>query len=72
MDNTKVLAVVGGQQITQTDVEMLIASMGQAGQNYMSPQGRAAVLEELINQKLLLLMVFHCPMVYQDKTVMSN
>ena len=55
MDNTRVLAVVGGQQITETDVDMLIASMGQAGQNYMNPQGRAAVLEELINQKLMLL-----------------
>ena len=55
MDNTRVLAVVGGKQITDTDVDMLIASMGQAGQNYMSPQGRAAILEELINQKLLLL-----------------
>ena len=55
MDNTRVLAVVGGQQITETDVDMLIASMGQAGQNYMSPQGRAAVLEQLINQSLLLL-----------------
>ena len=55
MDNTRVLAVVGGQQITETDVDMLIASMGQAGQNYRSPQGRAAVLEELINQKLMLL-----------------
>ena len=55
MDNTRVLAVVGGQQITETDVDMLIAAMGQAGQNYMSPQGRAAVLEQLINQKLKLL-----------------
>ncbi len=55
MDNTRVLAVVGGQQITETDIDMLIASMGQAGQNYRSPQGRAAVLEELINQKLMLL-----------------
>ena len=55
MDNTNVLAVVGGKQITETDVEMLIASMGQAGQNYRSPQGKAAVLEELINQKLMLL-----------------
>lgn len=55
MDQTKVLAVVGGKQITDTDVDMLIASMGQAGQNYMNPQGRAAVLEELINQKLMLL-----------------
>lgn len=55
MDNTRVLAVVGGKQITETDVDTLIASMGQTGQNYMNPQGRAAVLEELINQKLMLL-----------------
>ena len=55
MDNTKVLAVVGGKQITEADVDALIASMGQAGQNYMNPQGRAVVLDELINQKLMLL-----------------
>ena len=55
MNTPRVLAVVGGKQITEADVDALIASMGQAGQNYMSPQGRAAVLEELINQKLMLL-----------------
>ncbi len=55
MDNIKVLAVVGGKQITDMDVDAMIASMGQTGQNYNSPQGRAAILEELINQKLLLL-----------------
>ena len=55
MDNIKVLAVVGGKQITDMDVNAMIASMGQAGQNYNNPQGRAAILEEIINQKLLLL-----------------
>lgn len=55
MDNNEVLAVVGGKQITNANIDMLIASMGQAGQNYMNPQGRAAILEELINQKLMLL-----------------
>lgn len=55
MENNNVLAVVGGKQITNADVDALIASMGQQGQAYMSPQGRAMILEELIAQKLLLL-----------------
>jgi peptidyl-prolyl cis-trans isomerase C len=55
MDNEKVLASVNGKNITQTDVERMIASMGQQGQNYRSPQGYEAVLEQLINQNLLLL-----------------
>ena len=55
MENNNVLAVVGGKQITNADVDAMIASMGQQGQAYMSPQGRAMILEELIAQKLLLL-----------------
>ncbi len=55
MENNNVLAVVGGKQITNADVDAMIASMGQNGQAYMSPQGRAMILEELIAQKLLLL-----------------
>lgn len=55
MENNNVLAVVGGKQITNEDVDAMIASMGQQGQAYMSPQGRAMILEELIAQKLLLL-----------------
>ena len=55
MENNNVLAVVGGKQITNADVDAMIASMGQQGQAYMSPQGRAMILEELIAQRLLLL-----------------
>ena len=55
MENNNVLAIVGGKQITNADVDAMIASMGQQGQAYMSPQGRAMILEELIAQKLLLL-----------------
>ena len=55
MENNNVLAVVGGKQITNADVDAMIASMGQQGQAYMSPQGSAMILEELIAQKLLLL-----------------
>ena len=55
MENNNVLAVVGGKQITNADVDAMIASMGQQGQTYMSSQGRAMILEELIAQRLLLL-----------------
>ena len=55
MENNQVLAVVGGKQITNADVDAMIASMGQQGQAYRSEQGRAMILEELIAQKLLLL-----------------
>ena len=55
MDNVKVLASVNGKQITEADVDAMIAAMGPNGQNYRTPQGRAAVLEQLINQSLLLL-----------------
>ena len=55
MENNQVLAVVGGKQITNADVDTMIASMGQQGQAYMNPQGKAMILEELIAQRLLLL-----------------
>ena len=50
----KVLAQVGGKPITSADVDAMIASMGQRGQNYQSPQGRAAVLDQLIGRQLIL------------------
>ncbi len=53
--NEKVLASVGGKQITSADVDAMITSMGQNGATYNTPQGRAAILEELIAQKLMLL-----------------
>ena len=53
MENNQVLAVVGGKQITNADVDAMIASMGQQGQAYRSEQGRAMILEELIAQTLL-------------------
>ena len=55
MENNQVLVVVGGKQITNADVDTMIASMGQQGQAYMNPQGKAMILEELIAQRLLLL-----------------
>ena len=53
MDN-KILATVGGVNITEDEVSEAIIAMGQRGQSLNNPQGRAMVLEQLINRKLLL------------------
>ena len=54
MEN-KVLATVGGLAITETEVDEFLASLGKRGQGYNTPEGRAMILAELINSKLLLL-----------------
>lgn len=51
----RVLAQVGGKPITDQDVTRFIQAMGQQGQAYNNPQGRAAVLEQLIAQRLFLM-----------------
>ncbi len=51
----KVLATVGGKPITEEDVTRFIMAMGRNGQAYNNPQGRAAVLEQLVAQRLFLL-----------------
>ena len=53
--DARILATVGGQSITEADVEAFLAGLGQRGEAYRSPEGRAAVLEELINRRLFLL-----------------
>lgn len=52
---SKVLATVGGKTITEADVNQFIANLGQRGQAYQNPKGRAMVLEQLINRALLVL-----------------
>lgn len=57
MDNLNglnVLARVNGQAITAADVDEAIAVMGKKGEGYNTPEGRRAVLEQLINKKLFL------------------
>lgn len=51
----KILASVGGLQVTDADVEQFLMSLGPRADAYRNPEGRAAVLEELINRKLFLL-----------------
>lgn len=50
-----ILAQVGGKPITEEDVTRFIQAMGRNGQAYNDPKGRAAVLEQLIAQRLFLL-----------------
>ncbi|MBQ8414844.1 MAG: peptidylprolyl isomerase [Clostridia bacterium] len=52
---SKVLATVNGIQITENEVEEILASLGPKGQTYNSPEGRQAILSQLIASKLLLL-----------------
>lgn len=51
----KILATVGTLQITESEVDEFIMSLGQRGQMYNNPEGRRAVLNQLIGNKLLLL-----------------
>lgn len=51
----KILATVAGKPITELDVQDFIRSMGPRGAQYDSPEGRKAILEQLIGQKLFLL-----------------
>ena len=51
----KILATVGGIQITEKDVDELLMSLGQRGQAYNTPEGRKMLLNQVINNKLLLL-----------------
>lgn len=52
--NLKVLAKVDSVVITEADVDATIAALGQRGEAYNNPQGRKAVLEQLINKNLML------------------
>ena len=51
----KILATGGGLTITDREVDELIAGLGQRGAAYNTPEGRRAVLNQLIGNKLLLL-----------------
>ena len=51
----KILATVGGMPITEEEVNEVLANLGPRGQAYNNPEGRKAVLEQLVSNKLLLL-----------------
>ena len=52
--NMKILARVGAVAITEAEVDATIAALGQRGQAYNTPEGRKAILEQLINKNLFL------------------
>ena len=54
MDN-KILANVGGIAITNADIDDFLANLGQRGQAYNTPEGRSAILNQVVANKLLLL-----------------
>lgn len=51
----RILAKVGTLTVTEREVDEFLAGLGQRGQGYNSPEGRKAILNQLINNKLLLL-----------------
>ena len=55
----KILAKVGALTVTEQEVTDFIAELGARGQGYNTPEGRRAVLEQLISSKLLLLDARH-------------
>jgi peptidyl-prolyl cis-trans isomerase C len=52
---SKILATVGGMPITEEDVNEFLMNLGPRGQSYNNPEGRKAVLNQIIGDKLLLL-----------------
>lgn len=52
---SKALATVGTLTVTENEVNEFILGLGQRGQAYNTPDGRRAVLNQIINTKLLLL-----------------
>jgi peptidyl-prolyl cis-trans isomerase C len=54
MEN-KILATVGGTPITTNDVDEFLLGLGQKANSYNNPEGRAMILKQLIDSKLLLL-----------------
>ena len=51
----KILASVGGLNVTEADVAALMQSLGPRAERYASPEGQRALVEELVAQKLFLL-----------------
>ena len=51
----KILAKVGASVITEKDVDDFIIALGQRGAGYNTPEGRRAILKQLVDNKLLLL-----------------
>lgn len=51
----RVLANVGNLSVRAVEVDEMVEAYAQQGKNYDTPQGRDAILEQIINKKLLIL-----------------
>ena len=51
----KILAKVGTLTVTENEVDEFLADLGARGQGYNTPEGKKAILEQIISSKLLLL-----------------
>ena len=58
MEN-KILAKVGALTVTEKEVEDFLVELGARGQGYNTPDGRRAILDQIISSKLLLLDARH-------------
>lgn len=54
-NNNRAVAMVAGQPITEMELQEAIAQMSARGRNYNTPEGRKAILDQLIAQKLFLI-----------------
>lgn len=52
---SKIVANVGGLAVYETEIDEMVAAYAQRGQDLDNPQGRAALLDQVISKKLLLL-----------------
>ena len=55
----KILAKVGALTVSEREVDEFLIELGQRGQGYNNPEGRKAILEQIISSKLLLLDARH-------------
>src|SRR5690554_2639147 len=56
MNNKKVLATVGGREVTEQDLNLLLNSLNpQQAMQFNSPEGKKQLIQELISQELFYL-----------------
>ena len=53
--NDKIIAKVGTLTVTESEIDAFLMELGQRGQGYNNPEGRRAILEQVIANKLFLL-----------------
>ena len=52
MDESRVIATVGTEKITQAEFDAMLLALRQRGRDFSDERGRETILDELISQKL--------------------